>query len=173
MNDSTPIPDNDAISEMFASRVCDPLVWFKHARSLLAAGRSTIERAKVLIDPWERSDLENVAYMLYGFSLENLFKGKWILREFGPSHHEGWHPVSRFPSQLKTHNLVRLAKLVHPELLPTQEHTLEVLSDVTTWSGRYPCSLEGSEGTLIRYPNMDIAAEEIFRQCSREFTAMS
>lgn len=61
--------EREIIEGMFAGRVSNPLEWFKHARSLLAAARSTKERAEVLIDVREKSDLENVATMLYGFSL--------------------------------------------------------------------------------------------------------
>ncbi len=71
--------DLDVISGIFAERVSNPFEWFKHARSLLAAARSTVERAEVLIDVWEKCDLINVATMLYGFALENLFKAKWTL----------------------------------------------------------------------------------------------
>ncbi len=37
----------DIVAEMFATRVCNPLEWFGHARSLIAAARSTVERAEL------------------------------------------------------------------------------------------------------------------------------
>jgi hypothetical protein len=161
------------IEEIFALKVCDPLEWFKHARSLLAAARSTIERAKILIDPWERSDLENVACMLYGFSLENLLKAKWVLNKYGPAHETTWRPEAKFPVELKTHDLTRLAGLVDPSLVNDYKLSLEVMSDTATWSGRYPCSVTGKEGGSIRYAPAIEDAEAIFKRCSREFTALS
>lgn len=162
-----------ALQQMFANRVCDPLEWFKHSRSLFAAARVTVERAEILIDPWERSDLQNVAYMLYGFSLENLLKARWILKHFGRTDSTQWTPVAEFPTQLKTHDLLKLARLSHPEIASEYEHELSLLSEAATWSGRYPCSVNGTEGTIVRDPSVVEAAEEIFKRCSREFTSLT
>ncbi len=95
----------DEIAGMFAERVSNPLAWFKHSRSLLAAARSTRERAEALVDPWEKSDLEHVATMLYGFCIENLFKAIWTLKKFGTPYGDAWDPIAEFPIELKTHNL--------------------------------------------------------------------
>ena len=163
----------DVISEMFAERVSNPLEWFKHSRSLLAAARSTKERANLLIDEWEKSDLSNVATMLYGFSLENLFKAKWTLYKFGSPHNDGWEPIAEFPNELKTHDLVKLANLIDADLAKEYEFSLSLLSDAATWSGRYPCSLKGDEGTIGRWPQVNEDAEVIFKKYSKEFTALS
>ena len=165
--------ERDVVSEMFAERVSNPLAWFKHSRSLLAAARSTQERAEVLIDVWEKSDLENVASMLYGFSLENLFKAIWTLNKFGPPFDENWMPKAEFPKELKTHNLVDLAKLIDSELADEYEFSLSILSDTTTWSGRYPCSLKGDEGTIGRWSQVNIDAELIFKKYCKPFTTIS
>lgn len=160
--------------EHYAERACNALEWFNHARSLIAAARSTRERAGVLIDPRERSDLEHVATMLYGFSLENLFKAQRILRKFGAPYTEGWTPVAEFPKELKTHDLARLARLIDPELPVKYEALYMFLSEATTWSGRYPCSLIPSDGGVImRWPALNDQAEELFKQYSREFTAFA
>ena len=169
MNDE----DFDVIAGMFAERVSNPLAWFKHSRSLLAAARSTRERAEVLIDPWERSDLEHVATMLYGFCLENLFKAIWTLRKFGPPHTEEWLPKAEFPSELKTHDLVKLARLIDEKLSEKYEFSLSLLSEAATWSGRYPCSLKGDEGSIAHVPQINDDAETIFKQYSRPFTTIS
>lgn len=163
----------DEIAEMFAARVSNPLAWFKHSRSLLAAARSTRERAEVLIDPWERSDLENVATMLYGFCIENLFKAILTLKKFGPPYDGEWSPKAEFPSELKTHDLVKLAKLVDEGLSKKYELSLSLLSEAATWSGRYPCSLKGDEGTIFRMPQVNEDAENIFKQYSKPFTTIS
>lgn len=160
--------------EHYAERVCNALEWFKHARSLIAAARSTRERAEVLIDHFERSDLEHVATMLYGFSLENLLKAQWILREFGPPNREGWEPVAEFPKVLKTHDLAYLAKLIDPELPKQYSALFMFLSEAASWSGRYPCSLFPEDGgAVMRWPALNDQAEEIFKRFSREFTAFA
>ncbi len=163
----------DVISGMFAERVSNPLAWFKHSRSLLAAARSTRERAAVLIDSWEKSDLEHVATMLYGFCLENLFKAIWTLDKFGSPHAEEWTPKADFPSELKTHDLVKLANLIDENLSKKYELSLPLLSEAATWSGRYPCSLKGEEGTIVFMPAVNDDAETIFKQYSRPFTSIS
>jgi hypothetical protein len=165
--------ERDYVAEMFAGRVSSALEWFKHARSLFAAARSTSERANVLIDVWERSDLNNVATMLYGFALENLFKAKWTLNKFGSPHDENWRPIAEFPKELKTHDLVHLANLIDPELVKEYEFSLQVLSDAAMWSGRYPCSIRGDEGSIGRWPQANRDAEFIFKKYSKEFTAFS
>ncbi|HEC74423.1 MAG TPA: hypothetical protein ENI26_08630 [Methylophaga aminisulfidivorans] len=167
------ISDQDFVEGLFAKRVSNPLEWFKHSRSLLAAARSTNERADILIDYWEKSDLENVATMLYGFSLENLFKAIWTFKKFGSPHGENWIPIAEFPKELKTHNLLELARLIDKEVADEYELSLTILQDTTTWAGRYPCSIKGNEGTNIRYSQVNKDAEKIFKKYSRPFTSIS
>lgn len=164
----------DVISEIFAERVSNPLEWFKHSRSLLAAARSTRERAEVLIDFGEKSDLDNVATMLYGFSLENLFKAIWTLNKFGSPHSEGWCPVAAFPDELKTHDLTKLSQLIDGDMAEKYTTSLSMLSETTIWAGRYPCSIKGDEGATGRWSNMvHDDAETIFKKYSRPFTTIS
>lgn len=163
----------DEVSMMFAVRVSNPLEWFKHSRSLLAAARTTQERAEVLIDPLEKSDLQHVATMLYGFCLENLFKAIWIFQKFDAPYSDAWEPLYEFPNELKTHDLVKLAKLVDEGLPRQYELSLSLLSEAATWSGRYPCSIKGDEGTIWRMPQVNEDAEAIFKQYSRPFTTIS
>lgn len=162
----------DEIAVMFAEKVSNSLAWFKHSRSLLAAARCTRERAEVLIDPCEKGELEHVATMLYGFCIENLFKAILTFKKFGAPYGDDWYPVAEFPIELKTHDLVKLAKLVDEGLLQKYELSLSLLSEAATWSGRYPCSLKG-DGTIIQMPNVNDDAEAIFKQCSRPFTTIS
>jgi len=165
--------ESEIIERMFAERVSNPLKWFNHSRSLIAAARSTRERAEILIDIREELDLKNVATMLYGFSLENLFKAIWILKKFGSPHKEGWKPQAEFPRELKTHDLVKLAAMIDANLVKDYELSLSMLSDASTWSGRYPCSLQGDEGTIGSWPEINDDAEAIFKTYSRPFTIIS
>lgn len=111
--------------------------------------------------------------MLYGFCLENLFKAIWTLRKFGPPHREEWCPVAEFPVELKTHDLVKLARLIDERLSEKYELSLSLLSEAATWRGRYPCSLKGDEGTIFHAPQVNDDAEIIFKQYSRSFTTIS
>jgi len=160
----------DFCEEMFAERVSNPLEWFGHSRALYAAARSTVERADLIIDRLEKSDLMNVATMLYGFSLENLFKAIWIYDRYGSPYDDNWRPDAEFPNDLKTHDLGKLARLTCSELAREFEFSLSILTQVVTWSGRYPCSLKGDEGTIGRWPQINGDAEKIFTICSKRFT---
>jgi hypothetical protein len=164
---------NDVIRGMFADRVSDPLKWFKHSRSLIAAARVTLDRSELLIDQFEKSDLSNVASLLYGFALENLFKAIWIYRKFGSSHDENWYPEDKFPQELKTHNLIELANLIDKKIAEEFNLALSLLTDATTWSGRYPCSVKGDEGTIAHWPQINEHAEIIYKRYSKQFTISS
>ena len=111
--------------------------------------------------------------MLYGFSLENLFKATWILNKFGSPHDLEWQPESEFPKELKTHDLNKLAALIDPDLEEKYRFALSVLTDTTTWAGRYPCSIKGEEGTIGRWAQVNKDAEEIFKKYSRPFATIS
>jgi hypothetical protein len=164
---------NDVIRGMFAERVSDPLEWFKHSRSLIAAARATVDRSEMLIDQFEKSDLLNVASLLYGFALENLFKAIWIYQKFGSSHDENWYPEDKFPKELKTHDLIELANLIDQKIVEEFNLALSLLTDATTWSGRYPCSVKGDEGTIGRWPQINEHAEIIYKRYSKQFTISS
>ncbi|MGJ8586289.1 MAG: hypothetical protein ACSHXD_19540 [Marinosulfonomonas sp.] len=122
----------DHTQHIFAERVSNPLAWFRHSRSLIAAARATTERADLLIDVYEKSDLENVAAMLYGFSLENILKAIWVLNKFGEPYKEEWIPEANFPKELKTHDLETLAHLAGVKISEEHRYSLSVLTDVTS-----------------------------------------
>ena len=163
--------NRDVVSEMYAERVSNPLEWFKHSRSLSAAARATKERAEMLIDVWQKSDLDNVATMLYGFSIENLFKALWTFRKFGAPHANEWIPEAEFPDELKTHDLTKLSLLVDKRITEDYNFSLSMLTETTIWAGRYPCSIKGNEGTISRFSDkVHSDAETIFKSCSKPFT---
>jgi len=165
--------DRDVISEMYAERVSNPLEWFKHSRSLLAAARATKKRAEVLIDVWEKSDLDHVATMLYGFSIENLFKALWTFNKFGAPHANEWIPIAEFPDELKTHDLTKLSLLIDKRIAEEYDFSLSMLTETTIWAGRYPCSIKGDEGSIGRFSDkVHSDAENIFKSYSKPFTAI-
>jgi hypothetical protein len=89
--------------------------------------------------------------MLYGLAIENLFKAIWVYRKFGASHTESWGPVANFPKELKTHDLVKLANKVDPTLVEKYKDALSLLTETTTWSGRYPCSTKSKAALHGQY----------------------
>ncbi len=165
--------DEDYVLEYFVNTINNPLEWFRHSKSLLASARATRERSEQLIDVWEKSDLEQVASMLYGFALENLFKAIWVLQHQKEHNVDGKRPITKFPSEIKTHDLVVLANLVEPKLGSEYKESLYLLSEATIWSGRYPCSVNGEEGGRIRLPEINDDAEYIFKKCIKPFTLLA
>ena len=165
--------ESDMIEEMFAERVCDPLSWFEHSRALIASARICKERADELIHLVEKAELEKICSMLYGLAIENLFKAVWIYRKFGSPHYESWEPVAEFPKEIKTHDLVKLAEKIDESLVDKYEDCLTLLSQAATWSGRYPCSIDGREGSIIRMPSIHDDAEKIYARYRKYFTISS
>ncbi|WP_032095870.1 MULTISPECIES: hypothetical protein [unclassified Alteromonas] len=164
---------DDVIKNMFAERLFDPLAWFAHSRALVGSARISKEQADKLISPLEKSELENVCSLLYGLALENLFKAVWVYQKFGSLSYESPLPNPEFPNQIKTHDLLKLAKLVDSELATKYEMSLKLLTEATTWAGRYPCSIKGDEGTIIRMPSIHNHAEEMYAKHRKIFTISS
>ena len=167
------IDADEIIAVMFAERLCDPLSWFGHARALIGSARISKEQARLIIHPSEQSELENVCSLLYGLALENLFKALWIYKKHGSRHYDDWQPEAKFPKEIKTHDLVKLASLIDPELAINYKDSLYLLSESAIWAGRYPCSINGEEGTIVRMSRIHDDAEEIYAKHRKIFTISS
>ena len=161
------------IERNYAQKLCDATAWFGHARALIASARISKERASILVSYTEKSELENVCTLLYGLALENLFKAIWIYRRFGTPYSEDWMPGTKFPSEIKTHNLVKLAELIEPKLIEKYEFSLQQLTEATIWSGRYPCEVKASQGSAVRSPDIHEDAEAIYAKYRKYFTLSS
>lgn len=155
----------------YASLLCNPNEWFERSRALIATARITKKQAKKLISHTERRALEDVCSMLYGLSLENLFKAHWIFKRYGDPLSQAWTPDIVFPSEIKSHNLVRLAGLIGYTLSDKRRYVLEYLTEAATWSGRYPCPVkaEHDQSTFL-LPNTFKSAEKIYRELKTRFT---
>jgi hypothetical protein len=164
---------SDFTESVYAERLCNPLSWFEHARALIATARIAKQQAAVLVNIPEKSELENVCSMLYGLAIENLFKAVWVLNEFGSPHDEGRLPVSEFPSKIKTHDLVKLAAMVDKKTSEQYRDSLSLLSGAAIWAGRYPCSIQGKEGTIFRMSAIHDDAELIYDKFRKYFTISS
>ncbi len=160
----------DIVRGMHASRLCNPIEWFDHSRALIAAARSAKERADILIDISEKNDLLNVVSMLYGFAIENLFKAIWIYKKYGSPDSIKQSYDHKFPDEIKTHDLNKLAKLVNENIAVEYQLALELLTESTIWAGRYPCSIRGDDGIFFRNPSTIDDAEKIYAYYSKFFT---
>lgn len=159
----------------FAQKLCDASAWFEHSRSLIAMARISKEKSDILINHSEKIALKNVCSLLYGLSLENLFKAVWIYREYGAPNSPEWMPDSKFPSKIKTHNLVDLAKLIEPDLVSEYELSLQILTEAAIWSGRYPCSIRPSFDSMggVYFDDIYGDAEKIYKKYKDMFTISS
>nr|WP_314565979.1 hypothetical protein [uncultured Pseudomonas sp.] len=154
----------------YAEQVSNPVEWFERSRALIATARITRKQADKLISRTEQDALHKVCSMLYGLSLENLFKAHWFLNKHGAPHLATWEPEATFPKEVKTHNLVKLARMINLELTDKRRHILEYLTESATWSGRYPCSLSSDDlGTSLLPGTFDVA-EKIYRKLKKNFT---
>jgi hypothetical protein len=157
----------------YAQKLCDATEWFEHSRALIASARISKKQSSILINRTEKSALDNVSSLMYGLAMENLFKAIWIYRKFGAPYTTEWLPEAKFPKEIKTHDLVKLAKIVDPELIPEYELSLQILTEATVWSGRYPCEIKSGGGGSFRYVGIHDDAEKIYEKHKGIFTISS
>lgn len=135
------------------NRAADPFFWVTQAHQL--------DKAAMLIwhairEAWERNrtappgsvidleqipnaNLSGVFWLNAGLALENLFKGR-IIKSRPELAANG-----AVAGPLKTHNLIRLAKLAGYELDVITAYYLWVGTQSVVWTGRYPCSTKPAE----------------------------
>jgi len=114
--------------------------------------------------------MERVISMLYGFGLECLFKALIVLADFGDPYSEDWIPKAEFPKKLSTHDLTKLAGMVDPTLPNQYAWALQYFTGACVWMGRYPCSKNGEEGSIVIDPRCFAAAEEIYTRYALRFS---
>ncbi|SED79312.1 hypothetical protein SAMN04490185_4205 [Pseudomonas frederiksbergensis] len=154
----------------YAQLISNPVEWFEHSRALIATARITRKQSEKIINRTEKNALENVCSMLYGLSLENLFKAHWFLNKHGAPHLSSWQPEAKFPKEVKTHDLVKLAGLIDLGLSEKRRHILQHLSEAATWAGRYPCPIRSDDmGTTLLPGTFDVA-EKLYRKLKVNFT---
>ncbi len=154
----------DDIERLFAQRVSNPGEWYRRARALFASARASNARAHAQIDIADQSDMDRVTSMLYGLGLECVFKVIVTLRTFGDPHGSNWRPSATFPKDLATHDLQKLAALVDKNLAKDYALTLAYFTDAIVWMGRYPCSKQGQEGSIVVDPRTFNDAEAIYAE---------
>jgi hypothetical protein len=92
------------------------------------------------------------AFLLYGFAIENLLKGLYVLA----------NPNTVDDKEINiptTHNLTFLAQTVGLKTSETEADMLRRLTSITTWSGRYPVAK-----TLEAFRKIGINRETIIQE---------
>ncbi len=85
-----------------------------------------------------------VHFMLVSYAVENLFKAA-LVRKNSRRYKEDFEENESFPDELRTHDLVALARLTGFTLDPVREDLLRRLTRSALWHGRYPVPLDYRE----------------------------
>jgi len=148
--------DWDAVHKSnFESAAFWDVHWIAQARDLYESARklepaleavwdSYRERAKNFGARLEPDHYNGPYFMLMSFAVENLLKGAAISRN-SLEYKRKFRSNEKFPSELKRHDLLKLAELVGLALAAGEEDLLRRLTRGATWFGRYPAPLDYAE----------------------------
>ena len=101
--------------------------------------------------PPESSRIHEIVMMHFGLAIENLCKGIMIAR-LGPARRSSIRSEGRLPGEIKTHQLLRLAKGAGLSIESAAEEAMLLrLQRATEWAGRYPVatSPKGSKDRVL------------------------
>lgn len=139
----------------YESAVFLPVPWIKRASDLYESARK-LEPAMEKVWKSYRARAQNPKgalepdhytgpyFMLVSFAVENLLKAAAVTRN-GIQYKDSFRLNYKFPSELKKHDLVELAKLLHLEVNREEEDVLHRLTRAAVWFGRYPAPVNYSE----------------------------
>ena len=146
-------PNWDAVYKSnFAAKAFWEVHWIEKARDLYESAKKlepaidavwdSYERAAELpLSPVEPDHFIGTYFMLMSFAVENLLKAAAVSRNRF-EYKRKFLLDNSFPSELKEHDLVRLAKLVDLALSSCEEDLLRRLTRSAVWFGRYPVPLK-------------------------------
>ena len=80
-------------------------------------------------------------FMLLSFAVENLLKAAAVARN-SVRYRADFRAMSKFPEELKKHDLVKLAQFVQLAFSAEEEDLLRRLTRSAVWFGRYPAPLK-------------------------------
>ena len=130
-------------NNVYGDRAGDPFFWLAQAKELDSAAMviwTVMRKNLVKMSEFEVGtvvrcvNLGGVFWLNAGLAIENLLKGI-IVNDRPDLVVDG-----RIGRKLRTHNLMRLARLASIELDPIEGYFLWVGTECVTWAGRYPCS---------------------------------
>lgn len=160
--------DQAALDQIFHERLHDPRSWLSVAtRMLVSAGllepyvndhwRTDLGSLdNECPGPTSRSDVQLVHFMLVAMALENLFKAA-IVRDLSGTTDSGIH-TTKLPSDLKSHDLIQLAKRAGYSPRADDEELIVRLSAASVWHGRYPIPLSAADWGARTTSTGDVAA---------------
>lgn len=105
----------------------------------------------MLSTPAEPEHIHATYFMLAAYSCENLLKAALIMRNV-VRYKDEFQQTKRFPKDLQSHDLFKLAQKAGVALTASEEGILRRLTRSAVWSGRYPVP--------IKYG--DVAGREVF-----------
>lgn len=131
----------------FSTKLLNPREWIATADELIGAAEVLAPQAIAWWDnlkEWskgQRSFPQNgyhsTLLMLYAFAIENLCKG-YLVNQLSSEEKTSIRTNGELPNTLKTHDLMKLVKLIglQPDL--EEEDMLRRLERASVWGGRYP-----------------------------------
>lgn len=125
-----PRSPKDIWDEQYQLLKGNPWLWLHKAGSLMTAFEALIVEDDRMAQTGEPRRLEGIAYMLAGFAMENLLKGRLIALQ-GAAAQSG-------PFKYKGHDLRQLAADAGYLLSDDENRLLERLEQFAVWTGRYP-----------------------------------
>ena len=135
----------------YLSRVFWHIHWVSKAEDLLQSAK-LIEPEVVRLWDNYRANLDGeinellpdyyqgTYFMLIAYAVENFLKAA-IIREKSFEYKRKFLETLKFPSELRSHNLVKLARRAHLNFSSEEEDLLRRLTRSATWYGRYPAPL--------------------------------
>lgn len=98
------------------------------------------------------------AYLLYGYALENLFKGIVV------ANNPALISDTKLSSELTRHDLSFLAEKAHVSLSPGERKTCDRLTAIVVWAGRYPSPKTPDGYPAAELPSITMPTEMFLNQ---------
>ncbi len=179
------VPDWDRVHRTnFESTAFWDVHWVSNARDLYESAKrleSDIEKVWESYRARSRGEAGSLVpdhfqapyFMLLAFATENLLKAAAVARN-SISYKAEFRKTLKFPSELKSHDLVQLAQFVELPFTKEEEDLLRRLTRSAIWFGRYPAPLgykemsgsqqfiDGNERSLSWFGGNDVARLNAF-----------
>jgi len=94
-----------------------------------------LEEGQVVIQTPSRKNVQGQHLMLVAYAMENYFKALFIHRNKESLRHK---LISDLPTEISTHNLIKLARVMDIPFEQGEEELLCRLSRYSVWAARYP-----------------------------------
>lgn len=141
----------------------DPWPWLLKAESLMAAFEALIADDEHRVQDGRPRRVQGVAYMLAGFAMENLLKGRLIAQQDAAAR--------AGPFKFKGHDLRQLAQDAGCTLSDDESRMLERVEQFAVWTGRYPIPMNPEDMRPRELPGGGFAPRT-FHQLGEDWPAI-